>query len=174
MKIINLFIQFAIITMAQMSFAQTKVIELKSDKSIYNVGDIPVLKATLFSKPDNSDFQFDVSALLNDVEIKTDRITDFQIFSAPKNLSVGTYNWVVTVVIQDARFATDLKSIIKYYDDKIIDIDTELLTATDPNIIADLMAKKTEYQNIISASQQQLNSIRTPVLQPVSLQFTVQ
>ncbi len=154
--------------------AQTKVIEVKSDKLIYSTTETPVLRATLFAKPDNSDFQFDIIAKLNGTEIKTDRVTDYEMFSNPKNLTVGVYTWVVTLVTQDARYARDLKTTIKYYENKNITIDQQLLTETNPTVIANLQAQKTQNLNIIAASKSELNNIRTPVLNPVSTTFTIQ
>lgn len=112
--------------------AQTQVVDLKSDKAIYTTSENPILKVTLFSKPDNTDYQFDVTATLNGQSIATERVTDYQIFSSPKNLPVGEYTWVVTLVIQDAKYAQDLKTTIKYYLNQISILDAQIATEIDP------------------------------------------
>ena len=172
MKFLNI---IAVLFLSQISFAQqTKVIELKSDKAIYATTENPILKATLFSKPDNTDYQFDITATLNGQNIDVDRITDYQMFSSPKNLIVGAYTWTVTMVIQDAKYAKDLKTTIKYYENQISILDAQIAVTTDPVTLATLQARRIDYLDIKSAAAQQLQSIRRPVLAPVSLTFTVQ
>ena len=154
--------------------AQTAVFTLKSDKTVYATTETPILKASVYTRPDNSDYEFDITATLNNQSIATERVTDFQMFSMPKNLVIGTYTWAVILVMQDARYAKDLKATIKYYENKIIDIDTQLSTATDPQVIATLQQQKTNYTNIKLAAVSELTAIRTPVLAPQTLTFQVQ
>ena len=171
MKFLNI---IAILFLSQLAVSQTKVIELKSDKAIYTVNETPILKATLFSKPDNTDYQFDVTATLNGQQVATDRVTDYQVFSSPKNLPVGIYTWVVTMVIQDAKYAKDLKATIKYYLNQISILDAQIAVETDPVVLENLQTRRLDAIDIKAAAESELQSIRKPVLAPVQLDFTVQ
>ncbi len=174
MKSINILSIITILFLSQFAVTQTKVIDLKSDKAIYAVSDSPILKATLFSKPDHTDYQFDVTATLNGQPISTDRVTDYQIFSSPKNLAVGVYTWVVTMVIQDANYARDLKTTIKYYLNQISILDAQIAVETAPVVLGDLQARRLDAIDIKAAAESELQSIRKPVLAPVQWQFKVQ
>lgn len=154
--------------------AQTKVIELKSDKAVYAAGETAVLRANFFAKPDNTDFQFDIVSSLNSNLLEVDRVTDFQMFSSAKELVAGDYTWTVSVVVQDARYARDLKTTIQYYTNLIIDLDEQIAAETDPVLLANLQKRKDDAISLKIAAQSELNSIRTPVLAPVTLDFTVQ
>ena len=77
------------------------------------------------------------------------------------------------MVLQDARYARDLKSSIKYFQDKITVIDVRLATETDPVVIADLQSQKARYQSLKAASESELTSIRT-LVETLTLTFTVQ
>ena len=154
--------------------ASSDLIRLTSDKSVYTSTENPILRATLNSRPDNTDFQFDIIATLNGANIPTERVTDYMMFSKASSLASGDYTWAVTVVLQDARYARDLKATIKYYENRISDINQQLLTETDPQIITQLNNQKNQFQGIITASQSELNQIRTQVSDPVQLQFSVQ
>jgi hypothetical protein len=171
MKFFNI---ITILFLSQFAVAQTKVIDLKSDKTIYAVSESPILKATLFSKPDNTDYQFDVTATLNGQSIATERVTDYQIFSSPKNLTAGAYTWVVTMVIQDAKYAQDLKTTIKYYLNQISILDAQIATEIDPVVLENLQSRRLDALDIKAAAESELQSIRKPVLAPVQLEFTVQ
>lgn len=171
MKFFNI---ITILFLSQFAVSQTKVIELKSDKAIYTINDSPILKATLFSKPDNTDYQFDVTATLNGQPIATDRVTDYQVFSSPKNLVAGEYTWIVTMVIQDAKYAQDLKTTIKYYLNQISILDAQIAAETDPVVLENLQARRLDAIDIKAAAESELQSIRKPVLAPVQLEFTVQ
>ncbi len=174
MKSINILNIIAILFLSQVAVSQTKVIELKSDKSVYTTTETPILKATIFSKPDNTDYQFDVTATLNGQSIPTDRVTDYQIFSSPKNLAVGAYTWIVTMVIQDAKYAQDLKTTIKYYLNQISVLDAQIATETDPVVLENLQSRRLDAIDIKAAAESELQIIRKPVLAPVQLEFTVQ
>jgi len=174
MKIFKGLVALSILLITNVSFAETKVIELKSDKAVYAVGEVPVLQATVLTKPDSSDFQFDITAKLNNADIATSRVTDFQMFSAPKNLAVGSYSWTVTLVIQDASYAKDLKTTIRYYENQILDLDAQIAVETDPAALAVLQGKRADAVQIKTAAASELQSIRTAVLQPVTLTFSVQ
>lgn len=171
MKFLNI---ITVLFLSQLAVAQTKVIDLKSDKAVYTTSESPILKATLFSKPDNTDYQFDVTATLNGQAIPTDRVTDYQIFSSPKNLPVGTYTWIVTMVIQDAKYAQDLKTTIKYYLNQVSILDAQIATETDPVVLENLQSRRIDALDIKAAAESELQSIRKPVLAPVQLDFTVQ
>ena len=171
MKFFNI---ITILFLSQFAMSQTKVIELKSDKAIYTTNEAPILKATLFSKPDNTDYQFDVTATLNGQAVATDRVTDYQIFSSPKNLAIGQYTWVVTMVIQDAKYAQDLKTTIKYYLNQVSILDAQIASETDPVVLENLQSRRLDALDIKAASESELQSIRKPVLAPVQLAFTIQ
>ena len=155
-------------------YAQTSIVELKADKTIYAAGDTAILRANFLAKPDNTDYQFDVLATLDGQAITVDRVTDFQMFSTAKTLVTGTHTWQVTVVIQDARYARDLKASIIYYTDSIASLDTQIAAATDPVVIANLQKRKDDAVNIKAAAESELQNIRSPVMNPLTLSFTVQ
>jgi hypothetical protein len=154
--------------------AETKVLELKSDKAIYAAGETAVLRANFFSKPDNSDYQFDILATLNGQPIIVDRVTDFQMFSTAKQLEVGDYVWSVTVVIQDARYARDLKETIIYYSNLIASLDEQIAAEIDPVKLESLQKRRADDITLKDAANAELQSIRTPILAPLTLQFSVQ
>lgn len=156
------------------ALAETKIVDLRSDKGIYSAGDTAVLRANFLSKPDNSDFQFDITAKLNGQSLPVDRVTDFQMFSSAKNLVAGNYTWQVSVVVQDARYARDLKSTIQFYSDAIAGIDTQIATETDPAKLLNLQKRRADDISIKQSAINELNQIRTPVLAPLTLQFSVQ
>lgn len=154
--------------------ANTRIVKLRSDKKIYSVGDAAILRATFNSKPDNSNFQFDVIGSLNSEPLPISRVTDYQMFSSVKNLVAGHYTWSVTVVIQDARYARDLKQSISYYEQKVAVLDQEINLETDPDILEQLEAQKLVALHKKSAAESELNRIRKPVFEPLTLQFTVE
>lgn len=163
-----------LLTLSTQLFAQTKIVELKSDKTIYSAGETAVLRANFLARPDNTDFQFDIISSLNSELLTVDRVTDFQMFSSAKDLVAGVYTWGVTVVVQDARYARDLKTTIAYYADLVITLDEQIAVETDPVLLANLQKRKEDANHLKAAAQSELHSIRTPVLAPVTLQFTVQ
>ncbi|MGZ6419033.1 MAG: hypothetical protein ACXWPX_11005 [Pseudobdellovibrio sp.] len=155
-------------------YAQTSIVTLNADKTIYASGDTAILRANFLAKPDNTDFQFDALATLDGQAVTVDRVTDFQMFSTVKNLTTGNHTWQVTVVIQDARYAQDLKDSITYYTNLIASLDSQIAAATDPTVIANLQKRKDDAVNIKTAAESELQNIRSPVMNPLTLQFTVQ
>lgn len=155
------------------SAADTVIATLKSDRTSYAVGENAVLRATLHTRPENPDFQFDIVGRVNSVALPVERTTDFNMFSTLSNLESGTFTWEVDVVLQDAAYAKDLKASILYFDDKIEVIDNRLLTETDPVVIDSLILQKERYEELKSASQQELSDSRT-LVQSLSLTFTAQ
>jgi hypothetical protein len=177
MEFFNMKKMIIIFSLFSLCFSHTikaDLFKISSNKSVYLVNEKPLLKATVFSKPENTDYQFDIHTELNNQIISSDRVTDYQMFSLPQNLVAGLYTWKVTLVIQDARYARDLKTTIKYYQNQIIDIDTKLLTETNPQVILDLQNQKTENLNIIQSAQSELQSIQTIVAPSQTIQFRVQ
>lgn len=156
------------------AFAQTRILELKSDKSVYSAGEAAVLRANFFSKPDNTDFQFDIISTVNGEPVEVDRVTDFQMFSSVKNLLPGNYTWEVSVVVQDARYARDLKETIIYYTDSIANLDAQIAIETDPVALASLQNRRDDAMRLKAAALSELNGIRTAILAPLTLQFSVQ
>lgn len=154
--------------------ANTKIVRLRSDKKIYAEGETAILRATFLSKPDNSNFQFDILGNLNAEPLPVDRVTDYQMFSKVKNLEPGTHTWQVLVVIQDARYARDLKASIAHYGQIIAELDAEINLETDPDVIEQLEAQKATALKKKTAAESELSRIRTPVLEPLTLQFTVE
>lgn len=156
------------------SFAGTKIVELSSDKTAYAEGDSAVLRANFVSKPDNSDFSLDIVGTLNNSPLASDRITDFEIFSKTAALTEGNYTWTVQVVIQDTKYAQDLKDTIRYYADEIYSLNAKIAAETDPAKLANLIARRDSDLSSQGAAQAELTSIRSPVLSPISLTFSVQ
>ncbi len=153
--------------------AQTKLVQLSSDKAVYTQGETASLKAYLLSKPTSPNFQFDVQAKVNNQSVATERITDFQYFYGAKNLTAGSYTWQVTVVIQDARYARDLKTSITYYVQLVENLDGQIATETDPVRLEALQRRKSEALALKQAAEKELESIQTPIAEPVELNFTV-
>ncbi|MCO5142774.1 MAG: hypothetical protein M9962_06765 [Oligoflexia bacterium] len=151
----------------------TKIIETYVDAT-YDEGDSAILRTQFFSKPDNQNLEFDLISKINDVEISVHRINDFEIFSTLEDLAIGSYTWAVQVVLQDKRLATDLKISLTNFANRISEIDTELLDATDPEEIADLEAERAELVELSSTVQDQLTKIRTPFLNPITKTFIVE
>lgn len=170
----NLIVILSLSLAAAVSVAQTRIVELRSDKTVYAEGENPVLRADFLSKPDNTDFQFDILGTLNGTELAVDRVTDYQMFSQPRDLEPGTYTWEVTVVIQDARYARDLKESIAYYENLISTLEAQIAVETDPEALAALERRRDEAVQIKTAAESELNRIRKPVLAPLSLSFTVE
>lgn len=151
----------------------TKLIALSSDKAVYSAGESAVLRAQLLSKPNNPNFDFDVVATLNGDTIAVDRVTDFELFSTAKELTAGNYSWTATLVLQDARYARDLKAAIQYYSSEIERLTNEIAEETDPQAIANLEKKKARAEALKAASENELASIRTAVLAPQTISFQV-
>jgi len=169
MKSLFLFLLFTV-----QAFAGTEILTLSSDKSIYAESETAILRASLHAKPNNANLQFDLLATLNGNPIAVDRVTDFQSFSTEKNLALGSYTLEVTLVVQDARMATDLKAAIAFYNADIAEIQEDLSTETDPEVIANLQARLLKSQNLLAAAEFQLSDIRSIVMEPKTLSFIVQ
>ncbi len=156
------------------AFADTKLIQLSSDKTTYAAGETAVLRAMLLSEPENTDFEFEALGQLNGADLPMDRITQFESFANVANLQAGAYTWTVNIYLQDARLARDLKASIDFYNGKIANIDAELVTNPPPERVAELEADKAEDQSLITAAQNQLTANRTFVHGPETISFTVQ
>lgn len=150
-----------------------EIFTISSDKANYSVGETPVLQASVATKPLSPDFEFDVVAELNEQALAVERITDYEFFSSAPGLAADSYTWEATLVIQDKRYARDLKESIAYFDGRIATIDGQLATETDPDVIASLNAQKARYQSLKSGAMSELGSIRTAV-KTATIQFTVQ
>lgn len=150
-----------------------EVLELRSDKNTYSVGEAAVLRASLDTKPSDVNFEFDLVSELNGVALSVERTTDFEFFAYSSPLFAGDYVWEVTMVLQDKRYARDLKASILYFTQKIQQIDAEL-GAAPPEEIPDLEARKARYISLRSAAEQELQSHRTIITGPKTLQFQVQ
>jgi hypothetical protein len=48
------------------------------------------------------------------------------------NLTAGDHTWRAEVVLQDARYARDLKTSIAYFAEKVSEINDRLAEETDP------------------------------------------
>lgn len=155
-----------------LSSALTEILQVRSDKPAYTVGESAILRATLSTKPESSDYEFDIVAQLNGVDLPITRTTDFELFSLVEDLQVGTYAWDVNVVIQDAHYARDLKEALAFYEVELADIADRLSTETDPDTIANLQAKQERYTSLHEAALSELSRIRT-VVQTKQLSFNV-
>lgn len=170
-----LFLALAAFVLPLSTHAQeTKIVELKADKPVYAVGDTALLRANFYARPDNSDFEFDIVGTLNGTPIPADRVTDFQIFSSAKNLAAGSYTWNVQVVIQDARYARDLKDTINYYADLAANLNDQIAVETDPDKLANLTKQRDDALSLKAAAESELSDLRSPVMAPLSLNFSVQ
>lgn len=154
------------------AFSETAVVSLLA-KPTYAVGETAILRAQLLTRPDNSNFEFDLVGRLNDVEVPIERITEFEAFSEVRDLEAGSFHWAVDVYVQDKRLAADLKTAISSFTAEIETIDAELGTATDPDRIAYLESQKARFERLRAASLSQLASIRSHVHGPVSINFSV-
>lgn len=149
------------------------VLELRSDKSTYSSGESAVLRASLDTRPADQNFEFDLVSNLNGVGLSVERTTDFEFFSYSAPLVAGDYTWEVTMVLQDKRYARDLKASILYFTQKIQAIDEELGTAP-PEEVPDLEARKARYLSLKNAAEIELENHRTIITGPKTLQFQVQ
>lgn len=167
---------FAAFLFCQMhsAYAADKVIELKSDKSIYLTPENPVLRAIVYGKPDSSDYQYDIIAKLNGTPTAVTRLSDSVMYSLPKALPIGIYTWAVTLVIQDAPYAISLKDSILFCDAKISEIDDLLLIETNPTLIIELNSQKSRYTAIKDSAASELVRIRKEVYHETSITFEVQ
>ena len=153
--------------------ADNKVVAFSSDKSSYQVGDKAILGARLITRPDNPNLEFDLVSKLNGVEIPIQRVTEFDFYSTATLSTVGSNPWRVTVYIQDARLARDLKASIVAFSARIAAIDEELEQNEDPLIEQELLDEKAQQERFLAASQAQLTGIRSQVYGPVGINIQV-
>lgn len=152
----------------------TRIVALSSDKAVYAAGENAVLRAKFFTRPNNPNYDFDIVGILNGSPLPVTRITDFEMFSSAKNLVAGNYAWTVSVVVQDARYARDLKTSIAYFESEIERLTQEIAQETDPDRLENLNRQKAKNESLKAASVSELNQIRTPVLAPQTITFIVQ
>ena len=172
-NLIILAILFPSMAFASPKINETEVIRLFSNQAEYSVGDRAILRATLSTRPKDG-FGFTLRGALNSQDLSIEKITDFEFFSEVKNLQAGTYDWAVTVYIQDKRLAEDLKSAIATFTAQIAAIDAELLTESDPQIIAGLEEEKARLEDLLLATEFELENNKTKVFGPATHQFIVQ
>lgn len=165
---------FSILLFFLPAIAASDFVKLRSNKATYTEGENAILRAVFLTKPDNSNFQFDITGILNAEALSVERVTDYQMFSTAKNLLPGTYTWSVTVVIQDARYARDLKVSIAYYAARITELEDLIAVETDPEALEVLEHERSKQISKKSAAESELSRIRTPVREPMTLQFTVE
>lgn len=154
--------------------ADTKIVELSTDRAVYSAGDNAVLRAMLFTRPDNHSLELEVLGNLNGVSLPVERVTDFEHFSTARGLEVGSYTWTVEVFIQDARLARDLKNTVSYAADKIVEIDQELATNPPPERVEELLIQKARYERLKATAEAELLTIRTKIHGPVGISFQVE
>jgi hypothetical protein len=150
-----------------------EILTISSDKAEYLVGEVPELQASVVTRPLSPDFEFDVVGELNEQPLPVERVSDFEFSSTAPGLSAGSYTWDVTLVIQDKRYARDLKASITYFDGQIDTIEDQLLTETDPGVIEQLEAEKARFESLKAAAESELVAIRT-VVKAAHIDFTVQ
>lgn len=166
-----LFLAFALFSALPVQAAE--IFSISSDKAAYAVNEAATLRASVVTRPINTDYEFDIVGTLNGTPLAAERVTDFEYFSTAPNAEAGIYMWEATLVMQDKRYARDLKASITYFDGRIATIDGQLATETDPDVIASLQAQKARYLSLKAGADSELGSIRTPV-KNLSLEFTVQ
>ncbi len=159
---------------ATLSFAQPELLEISSDKQNYVVNESAILRASLSTKPADPDFELDLVSTLNGNEQTLQRSTDFEFYAQTTLTAVGSYAWMVQVVLQEKQYAKDLKEAIAGLTQEIQNIDEELLTATDPVRIAQLQAARLRKVELRSATQTELANHRTPVGNPSQITFIVE
>ena len=155
------------------AFADTKLIQISSDRATYAAGDTAILRAMLLTKPDNANFEFEALGKLNGVDLPLERITEFESFSLAQDLEPGVYTWSVEIVIQDGRLARDLKESIAYFTARIAEIDAELATEPPPERVEELLAAKAQVERLAAVTSLELTRIRTKVHGPVTIDFEV-
>lgn len=155
---------------APLSFAEP-LASLSSNKAEYAVGESAVLRASLATKPADENYELDLISTLNEESLPTERTTDFQMFATALNLAAGSHTWAVTVVLQDKRYARDLKASLNYFNAKIAEIDEALATETDPVEIARLQERRARYLSLHEAATAELSNHRTAVAGPFTHTF---
>lgn len=150
-----------------------EILTISSDKAEYIVGEVPELQASVVTRPLSPDFEFDVVGELNEQPLSVERVSDFEFTSSAPGLAAGSYTWEATLVIQDKRYARDLKASITYFEGQIDTIEDQLATETDPDLIAALEAEKARYESLQAAAEAELVAIRT-VVKTAQIEFTVQ
>jgi len=154
-------------------FAENRLVVLSSDKAAYQIGEKAVLSARLTTKPDNQNLEFDLVGSIDGTEIPIQRVTDFDFYSTTAFTAIGQKKWRITVYIQDARVARDLKISIASFIARISEIDLLLQTETDPAKRDQLLQEKARTQQFLAASEAQLISIRSKIYGPVQLNLQV-
>ena len=149
------------------------LISLRSDKASYGENERAVLRASLATRPADPNYEFDVVSTLNAAPIAMERTTDFEQFASTAELSVGSYTWSATLVLQDKRYARDLKNSIGYFDGRIALIDEDLANATDPEEIEQLERSRARYVSLKASAEAELANHRATVAGPITHEFTV-
>ena len=145
------------------TFASTQIATLNFDKTYYVAGNKAVLTALLASKPNDPNLEFDIVGKLNGTTLDATRVTDYDFYSTTAALTAGSYNWTVTVYLQDARYARDLKTSITGFTSQIAAIDVSLQTETNPTVIAQLQAQRASLVDLGNTTTAQLAASRTSV-----------
>lgn len=153
--------------------AETKIVEIFSSKSVYNLGETVILRSMLLTKPDNENYELEVLGDLGGNPLSLERVTEFESFAAVEGLTPGTYTFSANVVIQDARLARDFKESIRRFQEKIAAIDAELATNPPPDRVEELLAEKARFEQLLQTTQGELSRIRTKIHGPVTLNFDV-
>lgn len=151
----------------------SKFFELELNQESYLAGETAIFHARIYGKPENPDFEFDLSMEMNSVSLPITKASDFSYFSRSENLAPGTQSVSATLYIQDKNYANQLKLSIQTYQQKIQSAQDQLEEETDPERIGELNAEIAKYSQLKNAAEAQLSSIRTKVRGPITKTFTV-
>lgn len=150
------------------------LLTLSTDKASYAVGEPVIVHASLSTAPDNTDYEFDLLTTLNAAPLALSRPTAYEFFGSAEGLAAGDYELSTQVVIQDARYARDLKTAIAHFTAEVARYQALIDAATDPVLIGQYEAAKARNQSLQDASASELAAIRTNVGSPVTHNFIVE
>ncbi len=153
--------------------AATPLFTITSDKATYLTTDTVNLTANFTAVPSNADYEFDLVSNVSGVSVDTTRANSKQLVVQVSNLPVGTYTWQVQVVLQETRYAKDLKTGIQNDAAQIISLNSQIAAEQDPVKKAALQNTRDQVVAEQASFQAELANVRTPVLTPVSLTFSV-
>lgn len=147
------------------------LVEISSDKASYQLNETAILRASLSTKPHDPSYELDLVANLNGNNLFLERLTDFEFYASLPMVQANTYTFEVQVVFQEKEYARDLIMAIRNLGDEIVQIESELLSETDPERITQLQAQLARKQSLKSSTEAELAQHRSPVGNPTQVQF---
>lgn len=149
-------------------------IELIPNQTEYLLGDTATITVNPVVAESVPDYEYFYRAYYLDQPVDLiDPPTGDLYFSTGELTELGPKDFKIELYLQDVRLAQRYQATITYYQAEIPKIDAALEHETDAAIIAELQARKAEYQLLLAQAEEELEKNRTKIGETALLEFSV-